>query len=75
MHPNPTHLSLPSILALHPCNLLPTEKNLVEAVVYTSVSQELAWHKFSGFCYSINTAISLGLLSDVLLLPCVMEIL
>ena len=33
------------------------------------------WSGSSGFCYTINTGSSLGLLSDILLLPCVMEIL
>jgi hypothetical protein len=38
-------------------------------------SESLVWLKASGFCYSIHTETSLGLLSDILLLPCVMEIL
>jgi hypothetical protein len=35
----------------------------------------LVWYEASGFCYSIDPGISLGLLSDILLLPCVMKIL
>ena len=31
--------------------------------------------KVSGFCYTTNTGLSLGLLLDILLLSCVMEIL
>jgi hypothetical protein len=37
--------------------------------------QAFVWSKTSGFCYTINTGSLLGLLLDVLLLPCVMEIL
>jgi hypothetical protein len=36
-------------------------------------SEALAWLEASGFCYTINTGSSPGLLSDILLLPCVME--
>jgi hypothetical protein len=38
-------------------------------------NESLVWFKASGFCYTINTGSSLGLLCDILLLPCVMEIL
>jgi hypothetical protein len=38
-----------------------------------AMSQALVWFKASGFCYTINTGSSQGLLSDFLLLPCVME--
>ena len=34
-------------------------------------NESLVWFKASGFCYTINTGSSLGLLSDILLLPCV----
>lgn len=33
------------------------------------------WYEPSGFCYSINTGTSLGLLLDILLLPCVLKVL
>lgn len=35
----------------------------------------LVWKETSGFCYSIDLGISLDLLFDILLLPCVIEIL
>jgi hypothetical protein len=38
-------------------------------------SASLVWFKGSGFCYTINTGSSLGLLLDILLLPRAMEIL
>jgi hypothetical protein len=38
-------------------------------------NQSLVWFEASGFCYTINPGSSLGLFSDILLLPCVMEIL
>jgi hypothetical protein len=37
-------------------------------------NESLVWFEASGFCYSVNTGTSLGLLSDILL-PCVMKIL
>ena len=49
--------------------------------VYTSLlahvhsNNSLVWFKASGFCYPIKTGCSLGLLLDILLLPCVMGIL
>ena len=45
--------------------------------VYTSLlaNESLVWFKFSGFRDTINTGCSPGLLLDILLLPCVMEIL
>jgi hypothetical protein len=63
--------------------------HLVKAVVYYSVShlipfyiianvhcnEPLVWFKASGFCYAINPGSSLGLLLDILLLPCIIEIL
>lgn len=38
-------------------------------------NESLVWFEASGFCYTINTGSLLGLLSDILLLPCVMELL
>ena len=38
-------------------------------------NEALVQFEVSGFCYTINTGSLLGLLSDILLLPCVMEIL
>lgn len=88
LHPNPTHLPAPLKHTLHPCSLLPTEKNslIVEAVVCHSMSHSvsfcphffackwsLAWYKISGFCSSVSTRTSLGLFSNILLLPCVTE--
>jgi hypothetical protein len=35
----------------------------------------LQWFEASGFCSTVNTGSSLGLLLDILLFPCVMEIL
>ena len=35
----------------------------------------MVWFKTSGFCYTINTGPSLGLLLNILLLPGFMEIL
>jgi hypothetical protein len=39
----------------------------------THCHESLVWFEASGFCY--NTGSSLGLLSDAVLLPCVMELL
>lgn len=33
-----------------------------------------AWFEASGFCYTLNTGTAPGLLSDILLLLCVMEL-
>ena len=38
-------------------------------------NESSSWLETSDFCYTINTGSSLGLLSDILLLPYVMEIL
>jgi hypothetical protein len=38
-------------------------------------NESLVWFEASGFCYIIDTESSPGLLSDILSLPCVMEIL
>jgi hypothetical protein len=38
-------------------------------------SEPLVWFKASGFCYTTNTGSSPGLLSDILVLPGVMEVL
>lgn len=38
-------------------------------------SKRLVWFQASGFCYTMNTGSSPGFLSDILLLPWVMEIL
>jgi hypothetical protein len=49
--------------------------------VYTSLlanihcNESMVWFVASGFCYTINTGSSPGLLLDILLPPCVMEIL
>jgi hypothetical protein len=43
------------------------------ASVYCNDS--LLWFEVFGFCYSISAGTSMGLLSDILLLPFVMEIL
>jgi hypothetical protein len=53
----------------------------VYSFIYTSFlanvhcNEFLVWFKASGFCYTINIGSSLGLLLDILLLPCIMEIL
>ena len=55
--------------------------SILHPFVHTSLlanvhcNESLVWFEASGFCYTINTGSSLGLLSDILLLPCVMEIL
>lgn len=38
-------------------------------------NDSLVWFEASSFCYTTNTGFSLGLLSNILLLSCVMEIL
>ena len=38
-------------------------------------NESLVWFNASGFCYIISAGSSLGLCSNILLLPCVMEIL
>ena len=53
----------------------------VHTLVYTALlaavycHDSLVWIKASDFCYTINTGSLPGLLLDILLLPCVMEIL
>jgi len=48
-----------------PCNLLAN----------VCCNKSLVWFKASGFCYTINTGSSLGPLSHILFLPCIIEIL
>lgn len=45
--------------------------------IFTCVccNEALVWLEDSSFCYTIDNGLSLGLLSDILLLLCVMEIL
>lgn len=45
----------------------------VSVLAFTEGSS--VWFKASGFCYTTNAALSLGHLLDILLLPCVVEIL
>jgi hypothetical protein len=44
-------------------------------LVNVHCNESLVWFKASSFCYTINTGSSPGLLSDILMWPCVMEIL
>ena len=73
MHLNPTHLSVPH--ACLPLQSQPQKKNkklIVKAIVcqcvpqYTFLfihcKQSLVWFEASGFCYTINSRSSLGLL-------------
>ena len=57
----------------HPGYVKPFAQTVLLANVHCSES--LVWFEASGFCYTINTGSSLGLLLDTLLSPCVMEIL
>ena len=89
MHPNLTHLPL-SYLAFILATSPSTEKKslTVETVVCHSVpfcphflvanahcNVLLVWYKASGFCSLLILEPQLGHLLDILLLPCVMEIL
>lgn len=44
-------------------------------MVTLNLYETFVWFKVSGFCYTIDNELSLGLLLDILLLSCVMEIL
>jgi hypothetical protein len=44
-------------------------------LVNVSYRDSFTWFEAWGFCYTINTGSSLGLLLDILLLLCIMEIL
>lgn len=57
------------------CVSYPTVHSFVHMPLLASVhcSEPLVWVKAAGFCYSINTGSSLGLLLDSLL-PCVIHI-
>jgi hypothetical protein len=54
---------------------------MVYPFVHTSLlanvhfNESFIWYEASGFCYIINTGTSLGLLLDILSMPCVVEIL
>lgn len=45
------------------------------SLVNVHCNEALVWFEVSGYCDTINTSSSLGLLLVILLLPCVMEIL
>jgi hypothetical protein len=90
MHPDLTHLPiplyLPSVLATSPskrkkeshCRSYSVSQYTLCPLFFAStcLSQwSLVWSEASGFCYTISTGSSPGLFWDILLLPCVMEIL
>jgi hypothetical protein len=59
------------------CQLCDIAYPFVQTVLLANAHchESLVCFKASGFCYTINTGSSPGLLSDILLLPCVMEFL
>jgi hypothetical protein len=86
MHSNPIHLPilsyLPSTLVTSPirekkygCGSCCVSQSVSQYTLLSTLNDWLVWYEASGFCYAINTGISWGLLSDILLLPCVMEVL
>jgi hypothetical protein len=86
-NPNPSHLSALATPQRKQTNKQPEEAAVWGGVFHStpfcphifackcSMSEPWVWFEVSGFCYPIHyTSFSLGLLSDILLLPCVMEI-
>ena len=76
MHPIPL-ISPPLVPALRPCNWPVVEVPFVHTSLLANVhcNESLVWFEASDFCYTGNTGSSLRRLSDVLLLPRVMEFL
>ena len=58
------------------CQLCDIAYPFVQTVLLANAHchESLVCFKASGFCYTINTGSSPGLLSDILMWPCVMEI-
>lgn len=89
MNPNPTYLSPSSSFAPSPQQdknhlwklYCVTVHPRVNPFVYTPLfanghcKESLIWFEAAGFCYTISTGTSLGLLSNIWMMPCVMEIL
>jgi hypothetical protein len=70
MHPIPL-ISPPLVPALRPCNWPVVEVPFVHTSLLANVhcNESLVLFKASGYCYSINTGTSLGLLLDILCCP------
>jgi len=91
MHPNPTHLPIPSFLPSALATSQTKEKkkiplwqlqflcvpqySLLSTLLHFQISLQWVIGLDQDFCYTINTGSSLGLLSDMVLFPSVVEIL